>query len=310
MKKTIAITLIMALLMSAIAGAMSVSLVEANMYPPVILPEITIDSSGSISQPYRLINQVGNTYTLTADIQEHPIVIERSNIVFDGAGHTINITQGDNSGLELKQVNNVIVKNITVYSRNIYTIDLYYSTNCLITGVQTGNLVRITGDYNTLTESNSGVTVWGSCNLITRNNIGEVLVVGFNNFSLNNFLLTDYPFITNDNFWDNGTVGNYWGNYSIRYPNASEVGNSGIGNTPFVIQRDRFTTREYPNASNIDHHPLMYSYDIEKNSIMFPTAETQPKTPKSFPTAYSMGIVATIVLILLGTTVYVLKRKR
>jgi parallel beta-helix repeat protein len=48
------------------------------------------------------------------------------------------------------------------------------------------------------------------------------------------------------NIWDNGTVGNYWSDYTARYTNASEIGNSGIGNTFFEV-----------NENNIDHYPLM-----------------------------------------------------
>ncbi|MCW4007592.1 MAG: PQQ-binding-like beta-propeller repeat protein [Candidatus Bathyarchaeota archaeon] len=48
------------------------------------------------------------------------------------------------------------------------------------------------------------------------------------------------------NVWDNGTAGNYWSDYTKRYPNASESGNSGIGDTPYYI-----------NENNIDRYPLM-----------------------------------------------------
>ncbi|MGB9841262.1 MAG: right-handed parallel beta-helix repeat-containing protein, partial [Candidatus Bathyarchaeales archaeon] len=48
------------------------------------------------------------------------------------------------------------------------------------------------------------------------------------------------------NLWDNGTAGNYWSDYTQRYPNSSEIGNSGIGDTPYYI-----------NENNIDRYPLM-----------------------------------------------------
>ncbi len=52
--------------------------------------------------------------------------------------------------------------------------------------------------------------------------------------------------------WDNGYVGNYWSDYQTNYPNASEIGNSGIWNTPYVI-----------DANNTDHYPLMNQIDID-----------------------------------------------
>jgi hypothetical protein len=48
------------------------------------------------------------------------------------------------------------------------------------------------------------------------------------------------------NIWDNGTEGNYWSDYNTRYPNATETGSSGTGNTPYFM-----------NENNIDRHPLM-----------------------------------------------------
>jgi parallel beta-helix repeat protein len=48
------------------------------------------------------------------------------------------------------------------------------------------------------------------------------------------------------NVWDNGFEGNYWSDYVSRYPNASEIDGSGIGDTPYVI-----------NEANVDGYPLM-----------------------------------------------------
>jgi hypothetical protein len=46
--------------------------------------------------------------------------------------------------------------------------------------------------------------------------------------------------------WDNGKEGNYWGDYLTKYPNATEIDTSGIGNTPYVV-----------DSNNTDHNPLM-----------------------------------------------------
>jgi hypothetical protein len=313
-KESLTIPIILVLLSSAVIGAMFVDSTEANIIPPVVLPAISIGSNGSISPQTELISRNGNTYTLTADIQEYPIVIECSNIIFDGAGHTINITTGDNCGLKLRGVNKVTVKNVKVFSRNIYTIYLHGSSNCLITGVQTDKSVRIAGSSNTITESNTRVYIFsGSNNLITRNNISDVGVSSSSNtFFKNNFYLTDYPSFFAENFWDNGSVGNYWSNYTIKYPNVSEVGNTGIGDTPYVIQSDLWTTREYPDVKNVDNYPLMCPYDIENDARVFPTPEPTPiPQPEPFPTtlvAYSIAIAVAVAGIVL--LVYDKKRKR
>jgi hypothetical protein len=49
--------------------------------------------------------------------------------------------------------------------------------------------------------------------------------------------------------WDNGKIGNYWSDYQTKYPNATEIDNSGIGDAPYVI-----------NWQNVDRYPLMESY--------------------------------------------------
>ena len=50
----------------------------------------------------------------------------------------------------------------------------------------------------------------------------------------------------NPNIWDDGEKGNYWSDYFTRYTNASEVGITGIGDTPFYI-----------NPNNIDNYPIV-----------------------------------------------------
>jgi len=50
------------------------------------------------------------------------------------------------------------------------------------------------------------------------------------------------------NTWDDGypSGGNYWSDYTTRYPSASQIDASSIWNTPYAI-----------DASNTDHYPLM-----------------------------------------------------
>lgn len=50
----------------------------------------------------------------------------------------------------------------------------------------------------------------------------------------------------NPNVWDDGERGNYWSDYFTRYPNATEIYNTGVGDTGFHI-----------NPNNIDYHPVM-----------------------------------------------------
>lgn len=69
------------------------------------------------------------------------------------------------------------------------------------------------------------------------------------------------------NIWDNGypSGGNYWSDYLTKYPNATEIGSSGIGNMPYVM-----------DANNTDQYPFMLS-------VITPTSSPTPK-PTATPT--------------------------
>jgi parallel beta-helix repeat protein len=61
------------------------------------------------------------------------------------------------------------------------------------------------------------------------------------------------------NVWDNSTSGNYWSDYLTRYPNASEIGSSEIGDTQFYI-----------NENNYDRYPLMEPASIPEFPSLAP----------------------------------------
>jgi hypothetical protein len=71
---------------------------------------------------------------------------------------------------------------------------------------------------------------------------------------------------------DNGQVGNYWSDYQTNYPNASEIDNSGIWNTPYVI-----------NASSTDRYPLMTEVDVSKFPLQLLQLQTSTSAPTSSP---------------------------
>lgn len=65
------------------------------------------------------------------------------------------------------------------------------------------------------------------------------------------------------NTWDDGTEGNYWSDYTTRYPAAQKAENSTAGNTPYYI-----------NENNQDTHPLMAPHEI--STLEMPTPSTLP----------------------------------
>jgi hypothetical protein len=68
-----------------------------------------------------------------------------------------------------------------------------------------------------------------------------------NNFTNN----TSHVSASGSNVWDDGSKGNYWSDYSLKYPNAIEIDDSGVWNIPYIV-----------NPSDADHYPLMAQYAI------------------------------------------------
>ena len=55
--------------------------------------------------------------------------------------------------------------------------------------------------------------------------------------------------------WDDGypSGGNYWSDYASRYPNATEIGSSGIGDTEYLISVSPRRRRQVPANRAIRH---------------------------------------------------------
>jgi hypothetical protein len=262
-------------LFSAISAALLVGSAKANgIFDITSLPKITINDDGSIIPETDIISRNGNTYTLTADVFGYVIEIARSSIVFDGAGHAINCTNGDTAGLQLNSVSGVIVKNLKIISR-YNSVYLYYCSSCLLTNVKTDGRIYLTDGCSSNTITNSTVKKLdiglggANNNLITKNDVKGLFVGGSNNrFYQNNFFFEGSISIFGDNFWDDGSSGNYWGDYLTKYPDALERGDKGIGDTVYIIERDWYSIREFPDAKNIDFRPLMYPWGAPEISLL------------------------------------------
>ncbi|MCW4025551.1 MAG: right-handed parallel beta-helix repeat-containing protein [Candidatus Bathyarchaeota archaeon] len=79
-----------------------------------------------------------------------------------------------------------------------------------------------------------------------------------------------------DDSWDNGVQGNYWSDYLTKYPEATEVSDTGTGNIPYVIA-----------TNNVDQHPLMNPVDIHvpTPAIVTTSLATPPAEPSQTSTA-------------------------
>ena len=98
---------------------------------------------------------------------------------------------------------------------------------------------------------------------------------------------------------------NYWSNYTAEYPNATEVDNSGIWDTPNVY--DKFIGGSHGDDPCIDYHPLMKPVIDQWSSEETETSESQQQ---EFPTTFvAVASVTSIAVTCIGLLLYFKKRK-
>jgi hypothetical protein len=224
---------------------------------------ITIGPDGSVTGT-TAIAQSGNTYTITTNLTGN-IQVQKSNIVIDGAGYAINnagidLTNGVGHSFSNQPIYNVTIRNLIIIGGDVSTNGGGNHTfyNNYITRL---NLVG--SEYNNITRCTVGsidMSYGGSFTNITENNI----INGVTAFLASN--------VTVDR--------NYWRFYLRDYPNATEIGNTGIGNQPYVIKTST-------PVIGPDYHPLMKPISIPLTGSIteFPTPTPAPiDNPESIGT--------------------------
>ena len=175
MKKTAStLTLILALLFSAMAGIGLVNLAVANpigMTPAPYLPSITIKSDGSIDPANVPINKTGRVYTLTDNISNYILEIQCNNITVDGAEFTLlrDPVYAPSSGITVNS-SEVTVKNMKIEQHA--TGILVYGSHNTITQNNLGSRIVLRGNYNNVirnTLNDSSIYLGGNYNNIIGN---------------------------------------------------------------------------------------------------------------------------------------------
>ena len=158
-----------------------------------------------------------------------------------------NIISNNGDGIRILNSHGNIIRNNVVKNNPYTAIGFNWAYNNTIqNNTVVGNKIGIGGGFepcysNIFFENN-----------ITENSIGIQIDFSnskfYHNIISNNSKQVDVYTSTFAITWDDGYLsgGNYWSDYRIKYPNATEISNSGIGNTPYVI-----------DANNIDNYPLM-----------------------------------------------------
>ena len=296
--------------MKALIALITVSLIVALSI--VALPvkaqeplNLTIKPDGSVepNTDFTWLQRNGSTYTFIVDIFG-TITVQKAGITIDGAGHTLqgNPREPNLGGINLvghdetfNAYGNVLVKNLRVCN--------------FLEGIRTpsNNNSFISNRFE-----NTRLHILGG------SGVGNVVK---NNFFINSSVFVDYNYgghdvITENNFFDSGILvdladapfvdRNYWSNYTIKYPNATQVEGLGIWNTPYVDDRYSWAT-----GRSIDYHPLLNPVtdfeipnfslfpSVTPNTTMHPTSNTGQEPPQTepFPTTIVAAVALVVVLV-------------
>lgn len=178
-------------------------------------------------------------------------------IALSNVGYQVQIGEG----IVIGGSNNTVYQNsVSGYTTAGISIeagsDTTLANGTLVSGVGTGNIVF----KNIILDNNCGIEI-GLKNYTPINN-DPIYPVYNNTIYLNDFIdnnqsaMVYFPqtaalkdgIALFANYWDNGSVGNYWSDYTQRYPDAVEINNSGIMSTPYVIETantDLFPLSQY-----------------------------------------------------------------
>ncbi|MEM3713918.1 MAG: NosD domain-containing protein [Nitrososphaeria archaeon] len=306
-------------------GKFNLSIICVSVYEYTIIVEQDVDSAyartiyirsnGSVDpQTAPLTSDDNITYTLTDNIFDAVIVVERDNIIIDGNGYGLfGRSVPWSKGLDLSGRKNVTIQKLQIfnYSDGIYistSSDITISKNMIANNSQGIWLwkslnVRIsdnvfTKNYNGLIVNNcsnviisrnditnsKAAGIWlmrSSNNNITRNNIkynyvGISLVTSYSKNIIyhNNFINNTRQLVPSDytNALDNGypSGGNYWSDYvgvdTKSGPNQDKTGCDGIGDTPYVVDKN-----------NRDRYPLMNPWGSGIPIARFSFSPNNPK---------------------------------
>ena len=168
------------------------------------------------------IQRDGNVYTFTGNIYDS-IVVERDNIVVDGAGYTLQGT-GSGKGIDLSDRNTVTIQNVEIKEFNDGIWLFEASNNTLI-----GNSITANNQWGIRLAGSSNNTVSG--NNITNNDYGGIVVMTSDNNTISgntvtsNFRGLDFTASENNIVSENRIANN---NDGIALENMH---NSIIGNT-------------------------------------------------------------------------------
>ncbi len=287
------------------------------------LQTVVIGADGTVAPTSAPIQRIGDRYVFTGDLKGL-ITIEKSNVVLDGTGHTLQGTYNgtDQSGWMIGQgppqpSNNTSAWTIGVDFSAVTRPHNVTVENLNIKNFYIGMYVWVsnnTAEGNSVTGNIIGVLLSGDSNNITKNYIAnndEGLFLGINspgtvplNITLygNSFVhnkvqfsgctCVEYNLSEATHTWDNGKVGNFWSNY-----NGTDQNRDGFGDTPYII-----------DPKNQDRFPLMQISAVPP-VLSSPSATAKPLQP-FLNSVYALAIFAVAFVAIMAAAAFFLKRRR
>ena len=237
---------------------------------------ISINADGTVQPPNAPLTRNDDLYTFSGNFSGG-VEVHRNNIVINGVGYALN---GDgilrSAGIDLS--NNVTsipgpdeIWNVTI--KNLGIVNFDFSINTCGGGNDT-----ICNDYiaNTMSGLQGGVFFW-AC---SGNNVSYCIISG--DPAVYMHFCSSGNTITHNNLrggvsleigGDETVDGNYWAEYITRYPHASQLGSTGVWNTPYSYNSS------YESLIQ-DFHPLVNPVAIN----IFPSGMPLPVAIKVFAT--------------------------
>ena len=243
--RTFAIVLVLIFLTSLLT--FKVPLIKAQSATNII-----IKPDGSVTGTTAIVRS-GTIYTFIANITGN-LEVQTSDIVINGSAYMLNGNGG--LGIDLNDLNSyptISVSNVTI--ENLYITDCSNG----ISSNGGGNNTFYDDNFSNFEQGGFAIELMGC----SYNNISYCTFESGSQISID--YSANFNLVTECNLpsygilvWLSGseTVDrNYWSDYSTKYPNATEVDHSGVGNTPYVF----YTVNNNGTSLDVfeDNHPLM-----------------------------------------------------
>ena len=220
---------------------------------------VTIDAKSCVFKNFTVKGPTTTNQTIAINVNTSDNVISNNIIMNADSGIYLgpdtennsvyeNNLKNNNYGISTQNSHKNVISNNELSYDNRYGIYLSGSNNNKISDNSVshcGTGIRIKSSDSTLVFDN----------VIFENRNGLLCCCGAGNNKIyhNNFTQNQDYNGRDDihNYWDNGTIGNYWDDYIEKYPNANKI--DGIWDTPYEITSPNTEERKY------DHYPLVDS---------------------------------------------------